>query len=487
MSLDVAAERLKLWRERPDVMVRELFHVEPDVFQLEALQAFPTTPRIAMKACKGPGKTAVLAWLCWNFLLTRPSPNIAATSITGDNLDDNLWKEMAKWQSRSELLQRTFDWTRTRISIKGELAPVWWMSARKWARSADASQQADTLAGLHADYVMIVLDESGGIPDAVMSAADAIFASCVEGHVVQAGNPTMLEGPLYRAATVERALWHVIEITGDPDDPRRCARVSVEWARQQIEKYGREHPWVLVNVFGKFPPASFNALLGPEDVTAAMGRHLREEQYAFAAKVLGVDVARFGNDSSVLFPRQGLAAFAPKQWRNLRSDEGAGRVALAEDEFGADAVFVDDTGGFGAGWIDALVLLNRSPVGVNFSSKALEEGRFYNRRAEMYWKAAEWVKQGGALPNVPELVAEATASTYTFRNGKILVEEKDQVKMRLGRSPDYWDAFVLTFAAPVQKRARTVEDALKERLAMMGVGPRTGVVHDYDPYADGKL
>ena len=69
-----------------------------------------------MKACKGPGKTAVEAWLAWNFLVTRDDPKIAATSITADNLADNLWAEMAKWQQRSPyLLTAHFEWTKTRI------------------------------------------------------------------------------------------------------------------------------------------------------------------------------------------------------------------------------------------------------------------------------------------------------------------------------------------------------------------------------------
>ena len=80
----------------------------------------------------------------------------------------------------------------------------------------------------------------GGIPDAVMASAEAALSSCVEGHIVQAGNPTHLEGPLWRACTSERALWHVTEITADPDDPRRSTRVKPEWAREQIAKYNTQ-------------------------------------------------------------------------------------------------------------------------------------------------------------------------------------------------------------------------------------------------------
>src|SRR6185369_7280405 len=96
---------------------------------------------------------------------------------------------------------------------------VWFMSARTWPKSGNPQQQADTLAGLHADYVCFILDESGGIPQSVMVAAEAALSSCVEGHILQAGNPTALDGPLY-AASKDRIEngggWRVFEITGDP-------------------------------------------------------------------------------------------------------------------------------------------------------------------------------------------------------------------------------------------------------------------------------
>jgi phage terminase large subunit len=163
------------------------------------------------------------------------------------------------WQGRSKLLSETFQWTKTRIFAK-EHPEAWWCSARTWAKSADKDQQANTLAGLHSDYILFVLDESGGMSDAIMASAEAALSSCIEGHIVQAGNPTHLSGPLYGACTRERRLWFVVDIDGDPDNPKRASRVSIERARQQIEKYGRDNPFVLVNVFGQFPPSSLNAL-----------------------------------------------------------------------------------------------------------------------------------------------------------------------------------------------------------------------------------
>lgn len=444
-----AGEKLALWREKPQAMVRELFNVEPDPWQEEDLAAFPHTQRYAAKACKGPGKSTLLSWMGWNFLLTRPHPNCAATSISAANLKDGLWKEMAKWYHRSSLLQDMFEVQAERIYCR-QYKDTWFMSARSWPTSANKDQQANALAGFHADYLLYLLDEAGGIPDGVMAAAEAALASGIECKIAMAGNPTHLSGPLYRASTSEAKLWRLREITADPEDPLRTPRVSKQWASETIEKWGgRDNPYVMVNVLGKFPPSSLNALLGPDDVSAVMGLHVPESAYSRASKVLGVDVARYGDDSSVIFPRQGVAAFQPVQLRNVDSLQGAGQVARKWDEWKADACFVDNTGGYGAGWIDQLGALGRNPIGIGFATKA-NDPRFFNKRAEIIWEMAEAVKAGLALPVLPELRAELCALTYTFKGDRILVADKDVIKAEIGRSPDFSDALALTYAQPVQ-------------------------------------
>ncbi|HEY4171308.1 MAG TPA: hypothetical protein VGM96_31240, partial [Reyranella sp.] len=121
-------EAFQAWNDDPPRFVRNVFGVRPDPWQDEVLAAFPKAPRLAMKACKGPGKTTVMAWLAWNFLLTRDDPKIAATSVSGDNLADNLWAEMAKWQAKSPMLTAMFEWTKTRI-FNRKRPETWWMSA----------------------------------------------------------------------------------------------------------------------------------------------------------------------------------------------------------------------------------------------------------------------------------------------------------------------------------------------------------------------
>jgi hypothetical protein len=382
---------------------------------------------------------------------------VVATSISGDNLADNLWPEMAKWLAKSPFLSAAFVWTKTRIFAKDH-PETWWMSARQWPRSADAQQQANTMAGLHSAFTLAEFDEVGGIPDGVLATAEATLATTGGEHkIVMAGNPTDVAGPLYRACTSERDRWHLIEITGDPDDPKRSSRVSVQWAREQITTYGADNPWVLVNVFGKFPPSSLQGLLGPDQVSAAMHLAITESQYIRSAKILGIDCGRMGGARSVIFPRQGLMAFEPVVMRPDRSERDwtgkfASRIAQAIDRWHPDAAFIDDTGGWAGGVIDELNNTGYTLIPVNFSGKALDP-RYLNRRAEMYFKAAEHIKAGGGLPYLPELQREATASNYWFRKGVFQVEEKDQVMTKLnGESPDLYDAFVLTFAQPVAPR-----------------------------------
>lgn len=466
-----AALKIAEWRADPVSFVREEFNTEPDEWQKDFLCAFNDNQRLAAKACKGPGKTTVLAWCAWLFLSTRPHPKIAATSISGDNLKDGLWSEMAKWQMRSDYLKAAFEWQKERI-ISREHPETWWMSARRWSQSAKPEQQADTLAGLHADYILFIIDEAGGVPDAVMAAAEAALSTGIECKLLIAGNPTHLTGPLYRACTTSASRWHVIEITGDPDDPKRSPRISIQWAREQIKEWGIDNPWVLVNVFGRFPPSSINSLLGPEDVEAAMKRVILPQAYQGMPKILGVDVARQGDDSTVIAPRQGIVCFRPKVLRIPDSVIIAGHVAQAINKFSPDGVFVDGTGGYGSGVIDSLRAWGYPVTEVQFGGKAMQQ-RYFNKRTEMHHELAGYVKAGACLPDIKELKEELCAQQFTHKKDQIHMIEKAQIKAILGRSPDLADGYALTHAFPVAKRS-PMEQA--QHMAAQTQSPG-----DYDP------
>lgn len=459
-------------------MVREVFGATPDAWQDDALRLFPHNPRLAMKAAKGPGKSCLIAWVCWCFLLTRLHPNIGATSISGDNLRDGLWKEMAVWRNRSPLLTSQFVITSERIYHKHH-KDTWFMTARSWPKAATVEELGATVAGLHADNVMFVIDEAGAVPVAILAAAEGILSSCKEGHLVIAGNTNSLEGALYQACVRQASLWKTVVITSDPDDPKRSARVSIEWARDMIRSYGRDSPFVKVMVLGEWPAASINALIGVDEVEASMKRVYRQADIDRSPRILGVDVARHGLAKSVIMPRQGLVMFKPHRMVNANSVEGAGRVARTWQDWDADACFVDGTGGFGAGWIDQLELLNRHPINVQFSQQAIEKERYFNKRAEMYFTFVDWIKNGGCLPDVPELKEELPAMTYTFKGDRMILEPKELVETKVGHSPDDSDAGALTFGGPVSPRRND-----EERLAATLQKRAGGDSGNYDAIAE---
>ena len=132
-------------------------------------------------------------------------------------------------------------------------------------------------------------------------------------------------------------------------------------------------------------------------------------------------------------------------------------MSQAWRDWDADVCFVDSTGGYGAAWISHLKLLGRKPVAVNFSQAAGDEQQFFNKRAEMHWLFAQWIKEGGMLPpdeteGVPELIQAITQTTYFSNKDRIQIEPKDLVKDKIGYSPDDLDATILTFAHPVGER-----------------------------------
>ncbi len=478
MSLEKAKAKIKDWRKSALQFIADNWpNVTLDKWQHEAIEAVPSHSRVAMKACTGPGKTMVEALVGWwrlsCFADKGEHPKGAALSITKDNLSDNLWPELSKWQSQSRFLSEAFEWHKERIHAKDH-PETWFLSARSFAKDADADAIGRALSGLHSQYPFVLLDETGDMPVAVGRAADQIFTGNPKNALImQGGNPTSTTGLLYQACNSLRHLWHVVTVTADPADPNRTSRVSIEYAQEQIETHGKENPWVMATILGLFPPQGFNALIGIEDVETAQKRHLQKDQFEWAAKILGIDVARFGDDRTVIFPRQGLFAGLPTILRQANTTDIAAKCSTIYTSEKADAFMIDDTGHWGHGVIDNFTTAGFSPLSVMFHGKPIDP-RYKNKRAEMWFLMADWIKNGAMLPPIPELVPELTTPTYSFVNGKIILEDKDQVKKRLGRSPDLADALACTFAYPVAPKA---SDKMQAR-------ETSNYKSDYDPYAE---
>ena len=218
-----------------------------------------------------------------------------------------------------------------------------------------------------------------------------------------------------------------------------------------------------------FSAAQDNGLIPIDDIRAAANKFYRESEYMGAPLIYGIDVARFGSDASVIFKRRGLVAFEPIVIRKFDNMALADRIAVEMAKEKPEAIFIDS--GAGQGVIDRLRQMRFDVVEVPFGAQAIDKEQFANRRMEMWWHMAQWIKQGGAIPPDPVLQGDLGAPTYGYTpKGPKILEAKDKLKERIGRSPDLADALALTFAAPVApKLSRSMERAIY------------GVNDSYDP------
>jgi hypothetical protein len=485
------AAQIRLWRHEPWTFAHQVLQQDDDdPWQDEFYHALvglyrDGTPmpeeerrrRFALAACKGPGKSAALSGAMWWFKVCFPDSKVVATSITGANLRANLWTELAVWQQHSRLLMAAYEWTEDFVYEKGRRQTSY-MMALEWQRSASPEQMANNIAGLHANYIMAAVDESGGVPRKVFGAFDAVLANVDEeagriAYVLQAGNCTTTDGPLYDACTKDRKFWWVKNISGDPLRADRAKRVSKEWAQAQIDMHpgGREHPWVKVNVLGEFPPGGANNLIALADCQKAQDRRISERLWRQDPKVMGVDPARFGDDETALCFRQGLMMFKLKCFRNQDLMQSAGQIAISIDRFKPHAVFVE-VNGLGAGIVDRLVQLRYAVTAVDMGATALGfshiEWKLKNRREECWWQYADWTKRGCMPASDSQLVADSVGPTYKFTaDNRIELESKKDMKKRGLPSPNRADAAALTFAEPVPHTGlRSVADRVEEDRVM---------------------
>lgn len=187
----------------------------------------------------------------------------------------------------------------------------------------------------------------------------------------------------------------------------------------------------------------------------------------YAPRVLGVDPARFGDDLSAIFPRQGLQAFPPITFRGIDNMQLAARIADKITSWTPSAVFIDAGGGQGV--IDRLRQLGHEIIEVNFGGKPSDPA-YVNKRTQMWYEMREWLRGGGAIPDDAMLKQDLAAPIYWYdQNNRIVLEPKDDVKKRIQRSPDLGDALALTFAYPVP-------------VARPGRGIPHKAPPDYNPY-----
>jgi len=400
--------------------------------------------QIAVASGHGIGKSCLVAWIILWGICTQSDTKGVVTANTENQLKTKTVAEVAKWHGKWRY-KHWFTMTATAlISTSDGHDKTWRIDFIAWSE-----RNTEAFAGLHnaGKRVLIIFDEASAIPDTIWEVSEgALTDEDTEIVWLAFGNPTRNIGRFRECFNKFRHRWKIRQI-----DSRTVPGTNKTKIKEWADDYGEDSDFFRVRVRGQFPNSSFNAILGPEDIDAAMKRTVPFGSQNHAAVILGVDVARQGDDSSCIARRNGLVAHQLRMLRIPDTQLVAGQVAQEMDTHKPDGVFIDETGGYGAGVIDGLRVLNRDCVGVMFNGKALDP-RYFNKRAEMYFELAKWVKSGGCLPDDPELKHELEATEYSFQGDKFRLASKDEIKEAIGRSPDKADALALTFAYPVIKQ-----------------------------------
>lgn len=433
----------------------------PDVWQTEDLERLgeqlrkgevtvADVIRMAVSAGNGVGKSAFVAWIILWALATFEDTRGVVTANTENQLRTKTWAELSKWHQMS-IIRDWFVVTATAIYSKNPAHErTWRIDQIPWSES-----KPEAFAGMHnqGKRVILIFDEASAIPDIIWETAEgAMTDEDTQIIWVALGNPTRNSGRFHGCFHGHRHRW-----IGRHVDSRTCRFTNKSQIEKWVADYGEDSDFVRIHVRGVFPHASSKQFIPGDIVEMARGKHLREDQYNFAAVVIGVDPAWEGGDETVIVLRQGLMCKVLARYpKNSDDVEMAGNVARFEDQYKADAVHIDL--GYGTGIYSAGKHMGRKWVLVPFGGKSGNEG-FLNKRAEMWNSMKEWLASGAAIPNDPILCSdltnvEARVGELGPNCGKVYLEPKESMRARGLASPGSADALCLTFAFPVRTKAQ---------------------------------
>lgn len=389
--------------------------------------------RLAVASGHGIGKSALVAFLITWFMSCRKNPQIVVTANTETQLLTKTWRTLSRWHKRM-LNSHWFEWTATKFAFKSS-PEDWYAAATPWSEN-----NPDAFAGTHDKSVLIIFDEASNIHDVIWEKIDGALST--RGAIwVCFGNPTRNVGRFYHCFHDYRKWWVTRQI-----DSRDCKHADKVWVREFIEQFGLDSDRTRVQVLGQFPKTATRQLISTDAVEKAM--KFEAEGWEYLPKVMGVDVARFGENSSVICVRQGRKVFEMEVLPKQDLMVTAQCVAESIRKHGPVQVFVDGSG-IGAGVVDRLRQLNFQVVDVNGGNSSLNP-RFLNKRCEMWWEGKEFIEGACELPKDKKLLAELTCVEYDYTDkGRIRLDRKSDIMDEHGFSPDRADALMLTFAYPI--------------------------------------
>ena len=453
----------------PVAWIHDFIKFKPDegltFYQEEILSELPRRKRVAVRGPHGLGKTAMEALATLWFAETREAngddwktPTLASV---WRQLEKYLWPEIHKWERR-------MDWDK--------LARQPWRDGRDLldlnlkltygSAFALASDTPDSLEGAHADHLLYVFDESKAIPAGVFDAAEGAFSGSGSDTVVEAlalvvstpGEPSGRFADIHqhRPGTED---WWTRHVT--LEEAIAAGRISREWADQRKRQWGETSSIYMNRVLGEFAKQSEDSVIPLSWVEAAV-----ERWKEYMAKVddgteslpplnkIGLDVARSGEDLTVLAARHDRILVEVNRWA-LASTMKTARTAMNYLHKRNHRYACVDVIGIGAGVVDYMREQGFTIDAFNGSegSKLTDisgEVEFANRRAASWWTLRELLDPiNGAqimLPDDDMLIGDLVAPKWTItRGGRIQIEDKKEVKKRIGRSPDTGDAVVLAF------------------------------------------
>jgi len=442
-------------RRDPVWFVENVLGNKPWKKQNEILEAVRDNKETAVASCHGIGKSWVSAravlWISYCFKLSK----VVTTAPTFPQVRDILWQEIkqAHESARYPLGGKPLE---TRLS----LGPNWFATGRS-TTDANRFQGAHSAMGT----ILVVADEAAGVEPEIWTGIDGILTS-EDSHLLAIGNPTESSGQFYEMfkrpgvckirisafdtpnftafgitlEDVRSGAWKE-KITGPLPAPYL---ITPGWVADKWEKWGEDSPLWISRVLGQFPESSTDALIRLSWIEAAQRRELPPGEPC----LLGVDVARQGQNESVIVLRRGPVARIHVTTHQEDTMQTAGRIIRALAETRAAEARIDAVG-LGAGVYDRLVEQGHPAVEMQSGQAPMDSERFLNARAEWFWGLRERFEQGDIdLDEDEELAAQLANLKFKFTSrGQIQIESKDDMKKRGLRSPDRADALMLAFAS----------------------------------------
>jgi phage terminase large subunit len=443
--------------DKPVAFCQDILHLDPDEWQERVLNDLAEFPKVSVRSGQGVGKTALEAGAILWFLTCRPYAKVIATAPTMKQLYDVLWAEVAKWLNNS-LIKDLLKWTKTKIYMVGD--------SERWFATARTATKPENMQGFHEDHMLIVVDEASGVADPIMEAILGTLSG-FDNKLLLCGNPNNIEGVFYDSHNTDRDKWRCHKVSSY--DSKRTNKDNIDMI---LSKYGEDSDVARVRIYGEFPKGSLDSFISLEIVEFAKDLTIRKAALSYInVGHIGVDVARFGDDSTILFPRIGAKALAFKKYSKQDTMQTTGRVLELAKQLMADypnlkkvMIKVDDTG-VGGGVTDRLkeVIHNdRLPfevIPVNNGESSTDD-YYANKGTQIWGDIKELLEQNVSnsvndvdpaieLPNEPNLIKELSTRKFKMTsNGKIRLESKEDMKKRGVGSPDIADALTLAFYEP---------------------------------------